>query len=262
MRNPNELFIQDYQAETERIVRFIQDRIAKSPRKKAIIGLSGGVDSSVAASLCCRALGPENVHAVIMPAPNTSRESTDDAYKQANELKIPPENVHQKSITRALAAFGYTEENFQERNDRAGNVAARLRMIRLFDVADEVDAVVCGTENRTEHLLGYFTTGGDEISHFEPTQHLYKEEIYGLAKYLDDVLQKIIDKEPSAELYRGQTDEGDLEFTLRDADIVFVCLDLFKDCLAYGVLPSTMDKILDRNSYTTFKRIRPYHLKR
>lgn len=263
MKNPNELFIQDYAAESVRIENFIQDFFDNCPRKKVILGLSGGLDSAVVASLCCRALGPENVHAVLMPAPNSSQESYDDAMVQTSELKIPWRNVHRWSVKKILRSFGYSATGLQKANLDIGNTAARIRMTILFKIADEVDAIVSGTENLTEHLLGYFTIGGDEVSLIEPIRHLYKTEVENLAKYLG-VIAEIRAKKPSAELWEGQTDEDELGFSYRDADIVLKChlSDLKEDLGDYNISNRTIDKILKRYYYTKFKRNRPFCIKR
>lgn len=265
MENPNSLFIQDYETETKRIVKFIQDFVASCPRKKVILGLSGGIDSAVVASLYCLALGPKNVHVVLMPAPNSSRNSVDDAFKQAKILGIPGENVHYKPLAEKLKAFGFSEADLRHSNLGIGNTAARLRMTTLFLVADEVGAVVSGTENMTEHMLGYFTIGGDEVSIIEPIHHLYKTEVQNLAKRLC-VISEIRNKKPSAELWNGQTDEDELGFSYYNADIVlasFPCNHTAViDFISYGVSRDVGKKIIERVQYTKFKRKKPFHLKR
>lgn len=102
---------------------------------------------------------------------------------------------------------------------RLGNVMARVRMMVLYDLAKKLNAIVCGTENKSEYYLGYFTRFGDAASDFEPIAHLYKTQVYQLAKYLG-VPKEFIDKTPTAGLWPGQTDEGEFGFTYKEADAV------------------------------------------
>ncbi len=263
MKNPNTLFIQNFEVETQRIVKFIRKHFVSCPRKKVVFGLSGGLDSAVCASLYCRALGPENVHVVLMPAPNSSGASEKDAKAQAGALKIPEENIHYRPLGKILAAYGFADTELKNASLRIGNVSARLRMINLFDLADEVGAIVSGTENLTENLLGYFTIGGDEVSLIEPIHHLYKWEVRKLAEYLG-VIPEILNKRPSAELWDGQTDEGELGFSYNDADITLVCkmAESAKNPSDYGVDEVVAEKVLARVNYTEFKRKKPVHLER
>ncbi|MEA3272950.1 MAG: NAD(+) synthase [Patescibacteria group bacterium] len=262
MKDLKQLFIQDYEAETERITGFFRTFFDGCPRKRAILGFSGGIDSTVATALCCREIGPENVDVVLMPAPNSSRGSVDDAFKQAKVLGIPCENIHYKPIAEKLKTFGFDEESLQQANLQIGNTAARIRMATLFQIADEVGAVVIGTENQTEHLLGYFTIGGDEVSIIEPFQHLYKTEVRGLADYLGNIIPEIRNKKPSAELWDGQTDEDELGFTYHDADIVLAGIMADVGWVVYGVTTAVATKVIARVNYTEFKRERPFHLER
>lgn len=261
MKDPNNLFIQDYKEETARIVVFIRRFFSTCPRKKVILGLSGGIDSAVVASLCCNALDPKNVYVVMMPAPNSSKKSRDDAFTQTKSLGILDENIYYRPLQRLLETFGFNERELEKGNLIIGNTSARLRMVILFKIADEVGAVVSGTENKVEHLLGYFTIGGDAVSIIEPIHHLFKREVKKLAEYLG-VVPEILNKPPSAELWNGQTDEGELGFFYDDADVILRCLEQGDILMArnHGIEQEIIDKVNQRRQYSEFKRQVPYCL--
>jgi NAD+ synthase len=261
MKKVNKLFSSNHEAEAKRITKFIRKHFKSSPRKKVVLGLSGGLDSAVCAALYCRAIGPENVHVVLMPALNSSKNSEIHARKQAKILGIPKKNIHLRPLEKSLKAFGLPRAELKKGSLRIGNIAARLRMVNLFDVADKVGAIVSGTENLTEYLLGYFTIGGDAVSVIEPIHHLYKWEVRGLAKELG-VISEILNKKPSAELWDGQTDEGELGFSYNEADIALASKTAEKNPSDYGVSKSAAEKVFARKNYTEFKRNLPFHLKR
>ena len=145
-----------------------------------------------------------------------------DADLIIDKLGIHSNNKIQISISpvleKALQTLDIKKES-KHFNIRKGNLAARIRMMLLYDTAKKKNLLVCGTENRSEHLLGYYTRFGDEASDLEPIKHLYKTQVYKLAEYLD-IPQSIIDKKPSAGLWPGQTDSDELGFTYQEADPV------------------------------------------
>jgi NAD+ synthase len=205
------------------IVADLKGYFEQSGFKKAVIGLSGGLDSAVVYALCVRALGADNVYGIAMPVGNSSHKSLEHAVlvsvKFGGELiRLDLGNAHRAIISVSdYLTMGQEEEENKQRHVRHGNVAARLRMIILFDFSAKLHALVMGTENLSEHNLGYFTLFGDAASCVEPIRNLYKTEVFGLARELG-VPEEIINKPPTADLWQGQTDEGELGFTYKEAD--------------------------------------------
>ncbi len=137
------------------------------------------------------------------------------------ESGIPQINMYHISIKEPIDAIIKLQniEKNESNQVRIGNIAARIRMIVLYDLAKKYHALVCGTENKSENLLGYFTRFGDQASDIEPIEHLYKTQVYQLATYLG-LPEAVINQEPSAGLWLGQTDEGQFGFTYKEADRV------------------------------------------
>jgi len=204
----------------DKICNFIADMFRRQHFSKVILGLSGGADSVTCLYLLTRALDPKTVFPVHLPYYSTDYRTLTKIVK---DLKIPPDNfqiVKIKKPVDQLKNMLLTENISTKKNKiRLGNIMARVRMIILFDLARKIDALVCGTENKSEHLLGYFTRFGDGAADIEPIQHLYKTQVYQLAKYLK-VPKPIISQKPTAGLWKGQTDEGQFGFTYKEADTV------------------------------------------
>ncbi len=197
------------------LVAFLRDELRTRRRiEKAVIGLSGGVDSAVTAYLCARALGPKNVHAIRMPYRTSSDASLADA-----QLVIDALGVESRTIEISDAADGYLRFEPDADARRRGNVMARIRMVVLFDQSAKLDALPVGTGNKTERLLGYYTWHADDAPPVNPLGDLFKTQVWALAKYLD-VPQRLIDKAPTADLEADQTDEGDLGITYARADAI------------------------------------------
>ncbi len=192
-------------------------------RGKAVIGLSGGIDSAVSAALAARALGPHHVVAVRLPSRHTEQVHIDDAGASAAAAGLPEENLLTIRIDPMVEALESMRPTLPESAIREGNASARARMIVIYDLAQELHALVVGTENRTENLLGYFTRFGDAASDIEPITDLYKTEVRAAARVLGQP-QAVLDKHPTAGLWGGQTDEAELGFTYHDADRALVAM--------------------------------------
>jgi NAD+ synthase len=180
-----------------------------------VVGLSGGLDSAVSAALAAGAVGPERVRALALPGPTSSPESLAHARLVAEAFAIPLEVVDLAAAAEALAAaLGARDDRL-----RFGNLMARLRMVALFDRARALPGLVLGTSNKSEVLLGYTTLFGDAASSVNPLGDLWKTQIYALGEHLG-IPAPLLAKAPTADLWPGQTDAGELGFDYRDADPV------------------------------------------
>ncbi|MFN8374082.1 MAG: NAD+ synthase [Anaerolineae bacterium] len=191
---------------------FIRDQINKAGMKRAIIGLSGGIDSALSAYLAAEALGPENVLAVRMPYKTSSQDSLSDA-----ELVIEALGLQALTVPISDMADALINQFPDMSNLRKGNIMARLRMTVLYDQSASWGGLVVGTSNKTEFLLGYSTIYGDSGVALQPIGDLYKTQVRELARDMQ-VPQSVISKPPSADLWVGQTDEGELGFTYEEVD--------------------------------------------
>ena len=202
------------------LVRFLADEVRSAGFTHGVVGLSGGVDSAVTAFLAAEALGRENVTAVMMPYRASSRESLLDA-----QLVVDALGVRSSTVDITPMVDPYIESQHVEDRVRAGNVMARQRMIVLYDFSARERALVLGTSNKTELLLGYGTLFGDMASAVNPLGDLYKTQVWQLAAGIG-VPERIVQKKPSADLWSGQTDEGELGFSYADADrLLFAMID-------------------------------------
>lgn len=223
----------DPHKETERIVDFIQRILKEQKREKVVLGLSGGIDSATSLYLLKKSIPKENIivsHLYYFEPLNLEQITQDIPKENINYISIKPvvdicanqlgisSNCHSEFISESPSKKILNQVQ-DDSNVRLGNIMARVRMIILYDLAKKNNALVCGTENRSEHLLGYYTRFGDEASDFEPIKHLYKTQVYELAKFLN-VPQSIIEQKPTAGLWQGQTDEGQFGFSYQEADQV------------------------------------------
>jgi NAD+ synthase len=239
----------------EILVKFLQSEIRRAGFSRAVVGLSGGIDSSVACLLAAEALGPDNVLAVRMPYETSSPESLDHAQliiekSGVNELTVPITEM----VNPLIARFPDADPI------RKGNIMARTRMIVLYDQSAAFEGLVVGTGNKTEILLGYTTLYGDAASALNPIGDLYKTQIRQLAAAMD-VPQEIISKPPSADLWVGQTDEDELGFTYTEVDRLLIRLvdgrSSIEECVEEGFDREFVVKVIDRIRRTQFKRVMP-----
>ncbi len=208
----------DTQLATDIICGFIRDQTQKAGLPRAVIALSGGIDSALAAALSARALGPANVLAIRMPWRDSSANSLSDADLLIEALGLPALTVEITPMVSPLF------ERFPEMDARRrGNIMARQRMIVSYDQSVAWGGLVMGTSNKTEFLLGYSTIYGDSGSAMQPIADLYKAQVRQLSAALD-LPQSILDKAPSADLWEGQTDEEELGFRYEDVDQVLYLL--------------------------------------
>lgn len=208
----------DPQQEKQKIVSFLKKTFAEQHINHAVIGLSGGIDSTTSFFLLKKVLPPENIHVAHL---YYFQPVFEEIEKEVQKAKIPDENIHVLSIKDAVDAVVDLQQIDGDEQDkiRIGNIAARMRMIVLFDLAKKYHGLVVGTENKTENLLSYFTRFGDQASDIEPIEHLYKTQVYQLAKSLG-VPDVLLNQTPTAGLWQGQTDEGQFGFTYEEADHV------------------------------------------
>ena len=235
--------------------RFIADTVAAARRTGVVVGLSGGIDSSVAAALAMRGLGPGNVLGVLMPTASSLPASLDDARAVAVQLGTRSETV---DISPVIEAWGQVQPHADR--IRLGNMMARARMIVLYDISARDGLLVLGTGNRSEWLLGYTTLYGDNACALNPLGQLYKTEVRLLAEYLE-LPAAVIMKPPSADLWIGQTDEEELGFTYAQADLILHHLvdeGLGERQLAsLGFAPDLVRRIFERMEAMSFKRRLP-----
>ncbi|MBI4546657.1 MAG: NAD+ synthase [Ignavibacteriae bacterium] len=194
------------------LIDFIRDEVSSAGFSKGIVGLSGGVDSTLVTYLSADALGKENVLAVLMPYKTSTPDSIADAKTVGEKLGIRHEIVDISPMVDA-----YISRNGEMDNVRKGNVMARMRMIVLYDLSSRERSLVIGTSNKTEILLGYGTLFGDVACAINPIGDLYKTQVWQLAEAAG-VPKHIVEKKPTADLWVGQTDEGELGFSYKLVD--------------------------------------------
>jgi NAD+ synthase len=199
------------------IVEFIKDQVEAAGAGGAVLGLSGGLDSATVAFLAVRALGPDRVFALLLPeAKVTSRDDLEDARKVASILKIETKEIE---ISKVLDCYSEVLPMAEAPPVVNGNLKARVRMTILYWHANLLGRLVLGTGNKTEIMLGYSTKFGDAAADIFPIAGLYKDEVRDLARRLG-VPNRIIDKAPTAGLWPGQTDEGELGISYDDANAI------------------------------------------
>ena len=202
------------------LIQFIRDEVRNAGFSKGVVGVSGGVDSALVLLLTAKALGPENTLALLLPYRTSSPDSIDDAQSVVRLTGVRSETI---DITPMVDA--YLSRDGEMDDVRRGNVMARQRMIVLYDLSARERALVIGTSNKTEVMLGYGTQYGDTACAINPLGDLYKTQVWQLAEAAG-VPKKIVEKKPTADLWAGQTDEGELGFSYKLVDrLLYAMID-------------------------------------
>jgi len=240
---------------SEVLASFVRDELNKAGFQRVVVGLSGGIDSAVSCFLAARALGAENVLAVMMPYKTSSQESMSDAQTIVAKLQIKSEVVE---ITPLVDGYFFSQS--EASSLRRGNAMARARMIILFDKSMEHRSLVLGTSNKTELLLGYGTLYGDMASAINPIGDLYKTDIFNLARYLG-IPKSILDKKPTADLWVGQSDEEELGFTYAAVDeLLYELIDRrvsLRGLVRQGFNEEFVQQVVSKIRSSQFKRRGP-----
>lgn len=234
---------------------FIKSEVSRVGYSRAVINLSGGLDSALSYVLAVEALGPENVLALRLPYRASSADSLEHAQLMIDQFGMPTETVE---ITGMVDPLIHSDPDMS--NVRKGNIMARMRMIVLYDRSEVFKGLPIGTSNKTEILLGYSTLWGDMASAINPIGDLYKTQIRQLARALN-IPAVIIDKPPSADLWAGQTDEGELGFTYEQVDrLLYLLVDQRyspQECMEEGFAEKFVNTVLARVRRNQFKRMMP-----
>jgi NAD+ synthase len=241
----------DPSCEAERIEQMIRHALWSSRCAGIVVGVSGGVDSALAASLCTDAVGRERVKGLLLPSAVSSKEDMRDAHELCATLGISAVTVNIQPILKKYQEIpDYIGNAYLE-----GNLMARIRMTLLYYYANRENRLVCGTSNRSEYLLGYCTKYGDNAADFQPLLHLYKTEVYALARHRR-LPATILAKPPSAGLWAGQTDEGELGLRYTDIDCALRALETNR------WVPASKDeeRVLQLLQKSQHKRINPLSL--
>ena len=245
--------------QSKKITDFIKITFTSQGINKAVIAVSGGIDSALSLALATKALGKEIIYTLELPY---KRQSTELSSLIITHLDIPPNQRKIIKLSRAVDKLAI-QLNAKKNPLRFGNILARTRMICLFDQAKTNKAMVIGTENKSEKLLGYYTRFGDQASDLDPISHLYKTQVIKLAQHFK-LPPAILKALPSAGLWKDQTDESELGFSYQQADPI---LNLLVDqkftpsqVISQGHDKLLVAKISKRLIAIDFKSKVPYHL--
>jgi NAD+ synthase len=237
------------------LTEFIRSEITRVGYSRAVVNLSGGIDSAVSLVLAAEALGPQNVLAVRLPYKSSSADSLEHAQLLIDQISCPSVTI---PITEMVDPLIATDPEMSSM--RKGNIMARARMIVAYDQSEAFKGLVVGTGNKTEILLGYTTLYGDSACALNPIGDLYKTQVRQLARAIN-IPEPIIVKAPSADLWAGQTDEGELGFTYEEVDkLLFLLVDQRyrpEECVEAGFDEKFVRKVVDRIRKNQFKRILP-----
>ncbi len=242
-----------YQIIENFLIRFLKDELYKTDFKNTVVGLSGGIDSAVVAVLAQKAFG-EDFLAIMLPSKSSSQSSLDDAKELCEKFGIANSLVYIGDLVDTY--FKDTEAT----KLRVGNFSARMRMSVLYDISAKNSALVLGTSNKSEILLGYGTMFGDLACAFNPIGDMYKTEIFEFAEHLG-VPECIINKAPSADLWEGQSDEEELGFSYEELDAVLKALVdkklNQKELLQRNFNKEIVNFVINKIDKNKFKRVLP-----
>lgn len=237
------------------LLNFIKTELNNSGREKAIIGLSGGLDSTLSTYIAVKALGSENVIAAIMPYGKLHNKSVEDAHEITQNLNIQSIAIDIKPMIDTYFSLDKDADNI-----RRGNKMARERMAILYDLSQKFYALVQGTSNKSELLLGYGTVYGDTACAYNPLGDLYKIQVKQFARYMS-IEEKIINKVPTAGLWEDQTDESELGYPYEEIDrLLYYMIDkrsTRQQLLALGFKEDFVNNIVKRVRQSEFKRQMP-----
>lgn len=224
----------------KKIIEFIREIVKNSSSEGIVLGLSGGIDSALAAALCSKAIDPEKVNAVFFYESEAGKFEDNTDFKDASEIVKKTGIVFttiditpiMNGLSSTLKTVWMSETKKSEKNQNIfeqsqislGNIKARIRMAILYNIANQTGSLVCGTKNKSEYLTGYFTKYGDGAVDFEPIADLYKTEVWELSKHLE-IPKNIINKKPTAGFSPGQTDEDDLGMSYEKLDTILKKLE-------------------------------------
>lgn len=239
----------------EILTGFIKSEITRVGMSRAVIALSGGLDSALSCALAVDALGAENVLAVRIPYKASSKNSLDHAQLLIDQLGVPSKTIE---ITDMVEPLFKLDPEISKM--RMGNIMARERMIVVYDQSEVFKGLVIGTSNKTEILLGYSTHYGDSASAMNPIGDLYKTQVRELSRAMN-IPAPIIDKPPSADLWEGQTDEKELGFTYEEVDkLLYLLVDQRyspQEALEAGFEKVFVESVTRRIRRNQFKRMQP-----
>jgi NAD+ synthase len=237
------------------LVSFVREEITRTGLRRAVVGVSGGIDSALSCYLAAEALGPENVLAICMPY----KHSSPDSLRHAG-LVIQATGVQTLTVDITPMVEPIFDQFPKMNSRRKGNVMARERMIVLYDQSAEFGGLVVGTGNKTEIMLGYTTLYGDSACAINPLGDLYKTQVRQLARAIG-VEEEIVSKPPTADLWAGQTDEGELGFTYAEADqLLYLLVDERyspEECVQAGFKKALVERVVETVRRNQFKRVLP-----
>lgn len=237
------------------LVGFIKSEITRVGMSRAVVALSGGIDSALSLALAVDALGADNVLAVRIPYKASSKDSLDHAQLLIDQLGVPNKTIEITDMVEPLFKLHPDMSNL-----RKGNIMARERMIVIYDQSEVFKGLVVGTSNKTEILLGYSTLFGDSANALNPIGDLYKTQVRQLSRAMN-IPAPIIDKPPSADLWEDQTDEKELGFTYEDVDkLLYLLVDQRyspQEAIEAGFDEKFVNTVTARIRRNQFKRMLP-----